>query len=240
MGELDSIIGSLRQDLTKRRPLKQNESPASVNEDLREWLELVDQALQGLHHALNNRIGSLSALVELYQLGDLPNDGTGFEGLAADLTRLGDCNRVIRLLPEDAHSSEEPLILDDVLADVFAIHRFLHDVRDLQVSIVPTRFVEPVRVARWALVRVLALLLADAKRLARDTSAVVRAVTESDEQWVRVEFRVGTPLVAEAPASRGTYADTLAASFGGTVTRRAGVAELRLPTLKARRAADRQ
>ncbi len=240
MGELDSIIGSPRQDLTKRRPLKQNESPASVDEDLREWLELVDQALQGLHHALNNRIGSLSALVELYQLGDLPNDGTGFEGLAADLTRLEDCNRVIRLLAKDAHTSEEPLILDDVLADVFAIHRFLHDVRDLQVSIVPTRFVEPVRVARWALVRVLALLLADAKRLARDTSAVVRAITESDEQWVRVEFRVGTPLVAEAPPSRGAYADALASSFGGTVTRRAGVAELRLPTLKARRAADRQ
>lgn len=210
-------------------------------EGVEEWVELVDRVLQGLHHALNNRIGSLSALVELYQLGDLPNDGSGFEGLAGDLTRLEDCNRVIRLLPRDTPATEEPLILDDVLADVFAIHRFLHDVRDLQVTIVPTRFVEPVRVERWALVRVLVLLLADAKRLAKDGAGIVRAVTESDEQWVRVEFRVGSPLVAESPVSNGTrYADLVASTFGGTVTRRPGVAELRLPTLKARRAAGRQ
>jgi hypothetical protein len=219
----------------------QNEAAAPSNDGVEEWLDLVDQALQGLHHALNNRIGSLAALVELYQLGDLPDDGSGFENLAADLARLEDCNRMVRLLPRDGVAGEEPLILDDVLADVLAIHRFLHDVRDLAVTIVPTRYVEPVRVQRWALVRVLTLLLYDAKRLANATDAVVRAVTESDEQWVRVEFRVGSPLVADAPTPlHGPYADHLASSFGGMVARRPGIAELRLPTLKARRAADRQ
>jgi hypothetical protein len=221
--------------------VSQDEGAPPVYEGVEEWLELVDEALQGLHHALNNRIGSLSALVELYQLGDLPPDGSGFENLAADLTRLGECNRIVRLLPRDAVPGEEPLILDDVLADVFAIHRFLHEIRDLQVTIVPTRYVEPVRVERWALVRVLTMLLNDAKRLAQRDRAVVRAVTESDEQWVRVEFRVGSPLVADVPvAGRGPYAELVAASFGGIVGRRAGVAELRLPTLKARRAAARQ
>jgi signal transduction histidine kinase len=211
-------------------------------EGVEEWLELVDQALQGLHHALNNRIGSLSALVELFQLGDLTHDGSGFESLAADLTRLGDCNRMVRLLSRDSMAGEEPLILDDVLADVFAIHRFLHEVRDVQVSIVPTRYVEPVRVERWALIRVLTLLLADAKRLAKDSASVVRAVTASDEQWVCVEFRVGSPLVAAAPTSAGggRYSEGLAVRFGATVTRKPGVAELRMPTLKARRALDRQ
>ena len=174
-------------------------------------------------------------------MGDLPADGSGFENLSADLARLEDCNRMIRLLPRDDVAGEEPLILDDVLADVFAIHRFLHDVRDLQVTIVPTRYVEPVRVQRWALVRALVLLLAEAKRLAKITDSVVRAVTESDEQWVRVEFRVGSPLVAEIPgADSGPYADGVAATFGGAITRKPGVAQLRLPTLKARRAADRQ
>lgn len=216
------------------------EGPGGI-EGVEEWIALVELVLQGLNHALNNRIGSLSALIELFQLGDLPADGSGFEGLAGDLTRLEDCNRVIRLLPADARSSEEPLILDDVFADVFAIHRFVHDVRDLQVTIVPTRFVEPVRVERWRLLRVLTMLLADAKRLAKSTGAIVRAVSESDEQWVRVEFRVGAPLVAEIPVSGGgRYAELLAETFGGAVNRRAGVAELRLPTLKARRAADRQ
>jgi hypothetical protein len=225
--------------------VNQNATPIPPSlEGIEEWVEIVDQALQGLHHALNNRIGSLSALVELYQLGDLPSDGSGFENLAADLARLEDCNRMVRLLPRDSVAGEEPLILDDVLADVFAIHRYLHDVRDLQVTIVPTRYVEPVRVERWALIRVLTMLLCDAKRLAKQTgSPAVRAVTESDEQWVRVEFRVGAPLVAESPASARPgcrYAELVAESFGGKVDRRAGIAELRLPTLKARRAADRR
>jgi hypothetical protein len=209
-------------------------------EGVDEWVELVEEALQGLHHALNNRIGSLSALVELYQLGELPPDGSSFENLATDLARLEDCNRLVRLLPRDGMSGEEPLILDDVVADVLAIHRFLHDVRDLQVTIIPTRYVEPVRAERWALMRVLTLLLNDAKRLGKELKAGIRVVTESDEQWVRVEFRVGSPLVADAPAARSPYADRLGVKFGGTISRRPGVAELRMPTLKARRAADRQ
>lgn len=222
--------------------MTQDGPPAPSIEGVEEWLGLSERVLQGLHHALNNRIGSLSALVELFQLGDLPADGSAFEGLAGDLTRLEDCNRVIRLLTRDAASTEESLILDDVLADVFAIHRFLYEARDLQVTIVPTRFVEPVRVERWALIRVLTMLLSDAKRLAKGASGVVRAVTESDEQWVRVEFRIGAPLVADPPLSEGggRYAELLAETFGGTVSRRPGVAELRLPTLKARRAADRR
>ena len=107
----------------------------ATTEGIEEWVELVDQALQGLHHALNNRIGSLSALVELHQLGELPADNSSFDNLTADLTRLSDCNRMIRLLPRDSVAGEEPLILYDVLADVFAIHRYLHDARDLQVTV---------------------------------------------------------------------------------------------------------
>jgi hypothetical protein len=210
-------------------------------EGIEEWLDLMDQALQGLHHALNNRIGSLSAHLELLQLDGLPADGSGFDGVTAELTRLEDCSRLVRLLPRDSVAAEEPLILDDVVADVFAIHRFLHAVRDVAVTIVPTRFVEPVRVERWALVRVLTLLLNDAKRLAARLNAPVRVVAESDDQWVRIEMRVGAPPVAETPTSAvGRYAEIVAKSFGGAVARRAGAVELRLPTLKARRAADHQ
>lgn len=206
-----------------------------------EWAVLMENALQGLHHALNNRIGSLSAIVELFQMGDLPPDGgtAGFESLAADLSRLEDCNRMVRLLPRDDVPGEEALILDDVIADVLAIHRFLHDVRDLSVTIVPTRYVEPVRVERWALVRALTLLLLEAKLAAKSASAGLRAVTESDEQWVTVEFRL-SPASEVVPESGGRYADALALSLGGSVMRKPGAVALKLPTLKARRAADRQ
>jgi hypothetical protein len=219
----------------------QNDAMEPVFDGVEEWLDLVDEALNGLHHALNNRIGSLSALVELHQLGELTPDGPGFGNLAADVARLEDCSRIAGLLPRSPAGGEEPLILDDVLADVFAVHRFLHEVRDVQVTIVPARYVEPVRLERWALVRVLALLLNDAKRLAKTTGSIIRIVTESDEQWVRVELGVGSPLVAGVPdPARSDYAAKLGVSLGGVVTRRPGVVELKLPTLKSRRAADRR
>jgi hypothetical protein len=101
--------------------------------------------------------------------------------------------------------------------------------------------VEPVRVERWALVRALTMLLRDAKRLAKVANTNVRAVTESDDQWVRIEFRVGTPPVVDIPVSGGgRYAELLAESFGGSIERKPGLAALKMPTLKARRAADRR
>jgi hypothetical protein len=207
-----------------------------------EWLMLVDQVCHGIHHALNNRIGSLSALLELTRLGDLPPNDPAFASLTTELTRLEDCARTVRLLPR-ASMGEEPLIVDDVLADVLAVHAFLHELRETPFTIAPTRFVEPVRAERWALVRALVLVLADAKRLAKTTRASVHATIESDERSVRIEFRVsgGPQPVSQFPTPVcAPYAERLAAVFGGSITRRAGSVELRLPTLKTRRAADQR
>jgi hypothetical protein len=202
-----------------------------------EWLSLIDHVCLGIHHALNNRIGSLSALLELTRLGDLAPNDPAFSSLAGELRRLEDCSRAIQLLPR-AGVGEEPLIVDDVLADVLAVHTFLHDIRDTPLTIAPTRFVEPVRAERWALVRVLVLILADAKRLAKAVRASVHATIESDDRWVRIEFRVGPQVVGEVPTPvRAPYAERLSALLGGSVDRREGLVELRVPTLKTRRAA---
>jgi hypothetical protein len=213
-------------------------APPLPGESADEWLLIVDQVCHGVHHALNNRIGTLSALLELTRLGDLPPNDPAFASLSTELTRLEDCARTMRLLPRAA-VGEEPLIIEDVMADVLAVHAFLHDLRDTPFTIAPTRLVEPVRAERWALVRALVLTLSDAKRLAKAHRASVHATAESDDRWVRVEFRVGPHAVAEIPSpSRAAYAERLAESIGGVVTRREGAVELRLPTLKTRRAAD--
>lgn len=206
-----------------------------------EWLTLVDHVCHGIHHALNNRIGSLSALLELTRLGDLPPNDPAFSSLATELTRLEDCSRVVRLLPRAVGVGEEPLIIDDVLADVLVVHAFLHDLRDTPFTIAPARFVEPVRAERWALVRVLVLILADAKRLAKQNRAAVHATIESDDRWVRIEFRVTTPPVSEIPTpAHEPYAERLSTSLGGSLERREGCVELRVPTLKMRRSADQR
>lgn len=199
---------------------------------------IVDQVCHGVHHALNNRIGSLSALLELTRLGDLPPNDPAFASLSTELTRLGECARTLGLMPR-APFGEEPLIMDDVIADVIAVHTFLHDWRDTPFTIAPTRFVEPVRAERWALVRLLVLILADAKRLAKASRSSVHATLESDDRWVRVEFRVGPQSVTETPMpARAPHAEVLAGLLHGAVNRRPGAVELRLPTLKMRRAAD--
>jgi hypothetical protein len=218
---------------------------ATVIDSAGEWGALVDQAMQGLHHALNNRIGSLAALVELHQLGELPADGSPFEAMATDVARLEDCSRMVRLLPRDEVTGEEAMLLTDVLADVLTIHRFLHNLRDTSLTVVPAPFVEPVRVERWALVRVLTLLLAEAKRRARDHGQSVHAVMESGDELVRIEFRtsVGPDAGRSEDLVRSAdegFADRLAVALGGTVSRRTGAVALQLPTLKARRAADRR
>lgn len=209
--------------------------------DLEDWLALLDQALQGLHHALNNRIGTLSALVELTELKELPADGSAAKRAASDLERLEECNKVVHLLRRDHAAGEEALMLDDVLDDAYAIHRYLHDVRDVQVTAAPEKAGEPVRVERWALVRVLTLLLYDARRLAKRLDKLVRTSTRSDEHWVHVEFRVGGEnhdSIGEVPESTsGRYAESVATAFGGDVQRSAGAVVVRVPTLKARRAA---
>lgn len=208
--------------------------------DLEDWLALLDQALQGLHHALNNRIGTLSALVELTELNELPADGSASKRAASDLERLEECNKVVHLLRRDRAAGEEALVLDDVLDDAYVIHRYLHDVRDVQVTASPEKAAEPIRVERWALVRVLTLLLYDARRLAKRLDKLVRTSTRSDEQWVHVEFRVGEnhDLTGDVPESAGgRYAECVATAFGGDVQRYAGGVVVRVPTLKARRAA---
>lgn len=210
-----------------------------VSGDIEDWLSLLDQVLHGLHHALNNRIGTLSALVELAQLQELPPDGTAIKSVAADLERLADCNRVVQLLRRDRAAGEEALLLDDVITDAYAVHRFLHDVRDVQVTASPRSGIEPVRVERWVALRALVLLLYDARRLAKRLATIVRTVAESDEDWVRIEFRLGESeavAIAEVPQSPGgRYAERLAASCGGEVVRAPGTVGMRLPTLKARR-----
>jgi hypothetical protein len=214
-------------------------SHASADEDIEDWLSFVDQVLQGLHHALNNRIGTLSALIELAELSELPADGSAFKAVTADLARLGECNHVIDLLRRDTAAGEEPLMVDDVLTDAYAIHRYLHDVRDVQVTAGPTRAAEPVRVHRWVLVRTLSLLLYDARHLAKRLDRFVVAGTDADAEWVRVSFRVDDGVgrsVDDVPVSfGGHHADVLAGLLGGNVFREPGAVGVRLPTLKARR-----
>lgn len=207
-------------------------------EGLEEWQAILDEALHGLHHALSNRIASLGALVELQQAGELIGDSPAMDTLSRDVHRLEEISRLVAALTREVNLGEEPLIISDVLTDALTIHRYLHATRELPVTIAPNPYVEPVRVERWALSRALVLLLREAKDRAKRAAGAVHVSLESDEQWATVRMRVQVQAPVE-PAASGLYAETLAQRMGGSIERLPGAIDLRLPTLKSRRAAGR-
>src|SRR5438105_7018080 len=199
---------------------------AQVTEGIAEWLVVVERALQGLNHALNNRIGSLAALVELYQLGDLDGDPSEFRTLETELRRLSECNHVVRLLRRDSGVGEEALMMSDVLSDALAVERFAHDGRVATVAVTPAPDAEPVRLERWALLRVVVLLLDEITRLASGIGSSVQVATTSDEEWLALDFRVRR-INDDLPNALGShYARLLAQSFGASVTAGAGALSL--------------
>lgn len=128
------------------------------------------------------------------------------------------------------------------MMDIVRIQSMLYDVRDTPIEFVPGPPLEPVWSERSALVRLLSLLLYALRRTANEGRAegALRVSTESDEQWVRIKLESSQP-VSERTVS--DYAASLASALGvewrvggGSGS---GYLEVRLPTLKAHRAAAR-
>ena len=68
---------------------------ASVIDD---WRTISEELLQGLVHALNNRVAALSAFVELAKLGD--EEGDPLTVLPTEIAQLHRVNALFGLLPE--------------------------------------------------------------------------------------------------------------------------------------------
>ena len=210
---------------------------------VQEWLDLVESALQGIHHSLNNRIGSLLAVIDLQRSGGLDDVAGGLDGLASEVERLQECNRVIKLLP-DTPGGEEALDIRDVLADAMIVHALLPSIKELPV-VMTEAAVTPVRAERWALMRALVLLLRSAKSAAKASGAKtpsVHASVDADELRVRVAFRFAeqSASATDGIGAPSPYAKLLAARLGGETKAVPGAVELQMPTLKARRATDRR
>ena len=89
---------------------------ASVIDD---WRTISEELLQGLVHALNNRVAALSAFVELAKLGD--EEGDPLTVLPTEIAQLHRVNALFGLLPE-RKSEPEALELRAVLDDAILLH----------------------------------------------------------------------------------------------------------------------
>ncbi|HUQ45074.1 MAG TPA: hypothetical protein VM033_00400 [Gemmatimonadaceae bacterium] len=193
-----------------------------------EWLALSDDLLSGLVHALNNRVTALSVCAELAGLGDQRLLGEGV--LLGEVLRLQHATALVGLLPARGHT--EPLDIGPVLDDAIEMHAHHPRMRTVECAVERVGAVQPVRVPRWALLRLLLLLVDAAKESALEGRyGTVTLNLSSDDDWVRVR--------APARAGEGHYAAEMATRCGGVLARDGEDLVLTLPSLLALRRHER-
>src|SRR5215213_1323130 len=120
-----------------------------------DWSTISEELLQGLVHALNNRVAALSAFVELAKLGD--DDGDPLTVLPEEIAHLHRVNALFALLPE-RRSEPEALELRAVLDDAIRLHEHHPRLRGGQVDVALEGAPDAVRAPRWALLRAMVML----------------------------------------------------------------------------------
>ena len=205
------------------------DAPADAAAALADWVELSDALLRGLIHALNNRITALGAFAELAVAGD--EEFTPGKILPDEMQRMQQVNRMFRLLLAD-DQAPEALELAPVIDDAMALHAHHPRLRSLGCELRRGRNVLPVRAPRWALVR-LVLLLIEGAKVAHEARGEDVALLHLDgtEDVVTLACR----FVGELPA----YAVAMAELCGGSLRAEHEEAKLTLPTLLALRRSER-
>jgi hypothetical protein len=194
-----------------------------------QWAALSDALLAGLVHMLNNRVTALSVCAELASMGDaqMVTDGV----LTTEVRRMQAAIALIGLMSSRPHQPEA-LELRPLLDDALAIHAHHPRTRLVECEVVAKGAMQPVRAQRWALLRLMLVLVDAAKEAA--TSATTRAVFRlaSDEREVRLHI--------VTPSDGGPYAAEMAATCGGALSRSGEELVLTLPSLLALRQRERE
>jgi hypothetical protein len=175
-----------------------------------DWSTLSDELLQGLVHALNNRVAALSAFVELARFGD--EEADPLVVLPAEITQLHRVNSLFGLLPMRG-SDPEALEISHVLEDAVRVHEHHPRLRGERCEVVSEGTPLPVRAPRWALFRVLLMLVHATKRSSHTVQgrggSPLRVVSDASV----VSVRAATPALPSASLI------AFAERCGGQITR---------------------
>jgi hypothetical protein len=186
-----------------------------------QWAELSDGLLAGLVHMLNNRVTALSVCTELATMGDQEMIAGGV--LTTEMRRLQQAAALIGMLPSRPHQPEA-LELRPVLDDAIALHAHHPRTRLVACDVVIGEAMQPVRSPRWALLRLMLVLVDAAKDAAAASSRGATIRLTSDDHSARVHV--------DAPGDGGPYGTAMAALCGGQLARAGDELVLSLPSLR--------
>jgi hypothetical protein len=194
-----------------------------------EWTPLFEDLLRGLVHAMNNRVTALSAFAELAAVDD---EALEINMLRQEIHRLHDVSSLVSVLAS-RNDETEALEPAAVLEMALEIHSHHPRMRSVPCTLEKAGAILPVRVPRWAMLRLALLMVDAAKRAGDDSHATTVAVWLSGNDLV-----VRVHLVSPEPL--GSDAADLAARCGGVVSHANGEAMLELPSLLEVRRRERE
>ena len=185
-----------------------------------EWTPLLEDLLRGLVHAMNNRVTALSAFAELAALDD---EALEIDMLRHEIHRLHAVSSLVSVLASRSRETEA-LELDAVLEMALEIHSHHPRMRSVPCTLEKAGAILPVRVPRWALLRLTLLMIDAATRAGGASHATAVAIWLSGNDVV-----VRLHLVSPEPL--GADATELAGLCGGVLAHANGEAVLELPSL---------
>jgi hypothetical protein len=190
--------------------------PTFTRAALEEWSGVVEHALRGIAHSLNNRAAALSAGIEL--ASDPTEDASVVASiLAPELERVSELVAIVRTLSVPRPS--EAFLPAEAWKDALAVLRIHPDHRDRRFAFRGGEST-PVRAPRWLFGRAVIILGVLAAR--RNTEIEIRA--EERDDWI--EVRIATSVDESA------YLDEAARAMGGEALS-GDSAGFRVPTLAA-------
>ncbi len=193
------------------------------------WLAVSDGLVAGVHHALNNRLGTMSALAQLVAMGGTPRTDTQ-AALRQELDRFGNTLRLLGFVPRRPEESQIPLALPELLADLLSLTAQHRDVRDVEFAVTAPPDLLPVLCPETALSHALLALLVSAGIAARDGGSTrVEVRCSGDERFVTVEVVPGG--TAEGRALWDAGIEALFAAAGGEAKEAGAGMVACLPTL---------
>lgn len=138
-------------------------SAAAVEDACRAWLDLNEELIAGIHHTFNNRLGTLSAILQV-MTSEVPPDHPLHGAFAEELAKLSGAVDLLRHLRETADYTVSPLLVAEVLASVVSLYEQHHEVRDVPCRIGETKDLPPLLASPAPLQRLLLSLLVEAGR----------------------------------------------------------------------------
>jgi hypothetical protein len=185
-----------------------------------EWTALFEDLLRGLMHAMNNRVTALSAFAELAAVDDVALE---LDMLRHEIHRLHEVSTLVSVLASRSDELES-LELSTVLEMALLIHSHHPRMRSVPCTLEKAGAILPVRVPRWAMLRLALLMIDAAKRAGAESRAPAVAMWLSGDQ-------VAVRLHLAGPDPLGLEASALAALCGGTLSHANGEGVLELPSL---------